>query len=292
MTGLAALRLAQLYGDAVLDEPVTVHVPELSHSAPWQGVTILNALCMATGVGSKADGYAPVGLEGEEIAPGYKAWYLAPSVESKLEAIAEDSVREGWGPATEFRYRDQDMFTAGVAMDRLSRARCGRGLEQVLQEEVYSPLAIRDPAFARTREVGNTAPLPLWAFGFYPTLGELARIARLIQNRGRLGDIQLLSSRLIEKIFEAGAGRGLLTDRDTENGSIHYYLTFWCSTLMLPDGRTVIYPAMSGYGGNEVLLLPNGVTIIRIAKDRIDERPTTRRLAEIGMRLSAASAKG
>jgi hypothetical protein len=38
--------------------------------------------------------------------------------------------------------------------------------------------------------------------------------------------------------------------------------------------------------------LPNGVTIIRIAKDRIDERPTTRRLAEIGMRLLAAFVKG
>jgi hypothetical protein len=78
-----------------------------------------------------------------------------------------------------------------------------------------------------------------------------------------------------------------LTDRDPENGPIRYYLTFWCSTVSLANGRTAIYPAMSGYGGNDVLLLPNGVTIIRIAKDAMEERPTTRRMAEIGMMLPA-----
>src|SRR5262249_10680519 len=108
MTGLAALRLAKLYGDEVLNEPVQSHVPELKGSEPWNGVTILNALCMATGIGSKADGYVPVGFEGDEIAPGYKAWYLAQSVGAKLGVIAEDSTREAWGPAAEFRYRDQD----------------------------------------------------------------------------------------------------------------------------------------------------------------------------------------
>jgi CubicO group peptidase (beta-lactamase class C family) len=287
MTGLAALRLAKLYGDDVLNEPVVAHVPELGASEAWQGVTILNALCMATGIGSKADGYVPVGFEGEEIAPGYKAWYLAQSVGAKLAAIAEDSVKESWGPAKEFRYRDQDMFTAGVAMDRLSRARDGRSLEQVLRQDVYIPLGIHDPAFARTREGTGADPLPLWAFGFYPTLGELVRIARLVQARGRLDGNQVLSASLIEKVFAAGGEAGLLTDRDPENGPIRYYLTFWCSTVSLANGRTAIYPAMSGYGGNDVLLLPNGVTIIRIAKDAMEERPTTRRMAEIGMMLPA-----
>lgn len=287
MTGLAALRLAKLYGDDVLNEPVVAHVPELGASEAWQGVTILNALCMATGIGSKADGYVPVGFEGEEIAPGYKAWYLAQSVGAKLAAIAEDSVKESWGPAKEFRYRDQDMFTAGVAMDRLSRARGGRSLEQVLRQDVYIPLGIHDPAFARTREGTGADPLPLWAFGFYPTLGELVRIARLVQARGRLDGNQVLSASLIEKVFAAGGEAGLLTDRDPENGPIRYYLTFWCSTVSHANGRTAIYPAMSGYGGNDVLLLPNGVTIIRIAKDAMEERPTTRRMAEIGMMLPA-----
>lgn len=285
MTGLAALRLAKLYGDSVLEEPVVAHVPELQLSEPWRGVSILNALCMATGIGSKADGYVPVGFEGEEIAPGYKAWYLAQSVGEKLAAIAEDSVRESWGPAAAFRYRDQDMFVAGVAMDRLSRARDGRSLEDVLRQDVYVPLEILDPAYARTREPLGGDPLPLWAFGFYPTLGELVRIARLIQARGRHKDAQILSATLIDKIFDAGREGALLTDRDTENGPVRYYLTFWCSTVTLADGSTAIYPAMSGYGGNDVLLLPNGVTVIRIAKDRLEERPTTRRMAEIGMTL-------
>jgi len=287
MTGLAALRLARLYGDEVLNEPVQSHVPELKGSEPWSGVTILNALCMATGVGSKADGYVPVGFEGDEIAPGYKAWYLAQSVDAKLVVIAEDAIRESWGPGKEFRYRDQDMFTAGVAMDRLSRARDGRSLEQVLQQDLYSPLGIEDPAFARSIEAAGVDPLPLWAFGFYPNLGELVRIARLIQARGRLDGKQLLSTSLIDKIFAAGGEAGLLTDRDAENGPIRYYLTFWCSTVSLPNGQTAIYPCMSGYGGNDVLLLPNGVTVIRIAKDQMDERPTTRRMAEIGMKLPA-----
>jgi CubicO group peptidase (beta-lactamase class C family) len=287
MTGLAALRLAQLHGDAVLDEPVIRHVPELAQSAAWEGVSILHALCMATGIGSKADGYVPVGFEGEQIAPGYKAWYLAQSAAAKLGVIAEDSIEESWGPGREFRYRDQDMFTAGVAMDRLARSRDGRSLERVLQEDVYGPLGIHDPAFARTRETAAAEPLPLGAFGFYPTLGELVRIARLIQARGRYDGKQILSASLVDQVFAAGGERGLPTDRDPENGPVRYFLTFWCSALTLPGGRTTVYPAMSGYGGNDVLLLPNGVTVIRIAKDAIDERPTTRRLAEIGMALKA-----
>ena len=51
---VALLRLAQKYGDAVLDEKLVDYLPPGSQPHPgWDGVTFADALDMATGIGDE-----------------------------------------------------------------------------------------------------------------------------------------------------------------------------------------------------------------------------------------------
>ncbi|MGO4560038.1 serine hydrolase domain-containing protein [Mesorhizobium sp. 2RAF21] len=267
MAGLAALRLAQIFGEAVLDEPIVDHVPELRDAPGWKRVFLRHALCMATGIGSKADGYVWRGLDEEGIAPGYRSWYFAQSAADKLSAIAADSIAEEWEPGTVFRYRDQDLFTVGLAMDRLARKRLGRTIETVLREDVYGPIGIGETSWSTTVEAAGEAGVPLWAIGYYPTLGDLVRIARLIHAGGALQGRQILCKPLIRQIFEGG---GVVAE-PFGDVKCNYFLTFWCASLPGGDGRDVVVPIMLGFGGNEVVLAPNAVTMIRVAKEKDPE---------------------
>jgi hypothetical protein len=150
---LALLRLAQIYGPYVLDLKMGDYVPGLHPK--YRSVRFIDAANMASGFGGTGslqthpndprDGY----LEGD-----YDAWYTARSHAAKVRQIRRSLRPYPWEPGTVVRYRDQDFYLLGVALDRfLKWARGSRAdLWDMLEREVLVPIGIAQAPAVRTRE--------------------------------------------------------------------------------------------------------------------------------------------
>jgi len=257
----ALMRLAEVYGKGIMDERMSAYVPEMAAYEGWKDVTFGNALNMATGMGYGSTETEPVNITDPFLDP-YYAWYEAPSVEEKLAVMLPAAQPYPWGPDKVARYRDEDMFLLGVAMSRYLQAHGSEypTIWELLENEVYGPLGIEYAPINHTIEPEGGLDQPYMAFGYYPTLSDIAKIAQLFQNGGRVGDKQILNADLVAEILPAPDAVGF----PTGNKDLPYYrYAFWRGAM---ENCDLSYPVMHGWGGNDVSLFP-GVTTIRLAGD-------------------------
>lgn len=264
---VALLRLAQKYGPEVFSAKVVDYVEIPAAHDGWRDVTFADLLNMASGVGFGTDKRDPNDIEDGYLEGNYAEWYEAHSVKDKVDALAK-TPDFPWGPGEVVRYRDQDMFLLGVAMAEYLKRKSGNGdLWQMLMDEVYRPIRIHYAATNRTIESDGSKGHPIMAFGYYPSLSDLAKIATLYQNKGRQGDNQILYEPMIETMLAGAEDRGLPTGEHNAYGEGRYYMSLWNARYDAAENCKLYLPAMLGWGGNIVALMPNGMTGIRLAKN-------------------------
>jgi hypothetical protein len=135
-----------------------------------------------------------------------------------------------------------------------------------LRDEVFAAIGLQNVPLMTTFEPGNVQGLPLMFVGFYPTVDELGRVAILLQQLGEWQGEQVLHRELTATALYRRAENGLPADfLGNSNGTSRYLLSFWSSPEVETSGCRVEVPVMSGFGGNSVALLPNGVTAFRFA---------------------------
>lgn len=269
----ALLRLAQKFGPEVFELKIADYVPEAASYPAWRAVRFEDAIDMATGIGNGSAKREPNNISDGYIDPTYDEWYGARSERDKVKALLAIGRAYPWGPGKVARYRDQDMFVLGVAMDRFLKSREGAkaDLWSMLENEVFLPVGIHYAPINRTIEPDGRRGQPLMAFGYYPTIGDMVKIARLYQHGGRRGGMQILYSPRIRALFDARPSIGLPTGINTRFGETFYYNAFWMNAYGQRGGCKFQYPVMEGWGGNLVALLPNGLTAIRLAKSPHDD---------------------
>ncbi|HVN45680.1 MAG TPA: serine hydrolase domain-containing protein [Steroidobacteraceae bacterium] len=285
---VALLRLAQKFGPEVYELEIKDYVPEAARYPGWSAVRFIDALNMATGIGNGSTRIDPNDIGDGYLEGAYDRWYTAPSKEEKVHALLETGAVYPWGPGRVARYRDQDMFMLGVAMDNYLKSREGPAsdLWSMLEKEVYEPIGIYYAPTNRTIEATGPGH-PLMAYGYYPTLGDMVKIARLFHRGGRIGSKQLLYGPTISTIAAGPAARGLPTGEKNTAGEITYFAAFWHVPYAADEGCHIYIPVMEGWGGNLVELLPGGLTAVRVAKrgpDVAEEGPTE--MARVGNRLA------
>jgi CubicO group peptidase (beta-lactamase class C family) len=263
----ALLHLAQKYGPSVFAERIVDFVPRAAEFPGWAKVRFDDAANMATGLGNGSLVRTPNhildgGLE------NYSPWYEARTKEQKIRATLVGSNPFPWGPGQVARYRDQDIFMLGVAMDSYVKGKEGSAASiwTMLLKEIFEPIGIHDAPINKTLESAGREGQPLMAFGYYPTISDIVRIARLYQNIGAYQSRQLLYAPKIKEIFERTSARGLPTGEHTPFGEVFYFNTFWKAPYSTRQRCTLYYPQMEGWGGTVVALLPGKLTGIRIAK--------------------------
>lgn len=263
----ALLRLAEKFGPSVFELKIADYVPELTGHAGWENVRFEDAIDMATGMGSGSARVEPNDISDGYLSQDYEPWYEARSVEDKLKSLASGAGRYPWGPGKVARYRDQDMFLLGVAMDRFLKSREGPSADlwSMLEKEVFEPIGIWYAPVNRTIESDGSRGQPLMAYGYYPTIGDMVHIARLYQQGGRQGEAQILYGARIDALLRSHLLAGLPTGERLEFGETRYTNSLWVAPYHAGECR-VDYPRMMGWGGNVIALLPNGVTAIRLAK--------------------------
>jgi CubicO group peptidase (beta-lactamase class C family) len=273
---LALLRLAQVYGPYVLTLKIGDFVEGLDPK--YRAVRFIDAANMATGFGGTGtwrthpndatDGY----LEGD-----YDAWYTAPSHRRKVRHIRRSLRPYPWEPGTVMRYRDQDFYLLGVAIDRFVKVVRGPGADvwDMLRSEVFEPIGIAHAPAVRTREPKGRRGIPWLNAGYYPTLDDLAKIALLYQSLGAHGGQQILHRGLTEELLSARDAIPKQADLSLgrrEGGGTNgaagelYKMGFHFRPYVGAAGRQYHLPTMWGAGDSEVTLYPNGLISIVIAK--------------------------
>lgn len=264
----ALLHLAQKYGPGVFELKIRDYVPEAAAYPAWSRVRFEDAINMATGIGNGSTRSTPNDINDGYIDPSYDHWYAVRSVNEKVAALLRDGRVYPWGPGKVARYRDQDMFILGVAMDRFLKSKEGPAADlwTMLEREVFEPIGIHQAPINRTLEPDGAPGQPLMAYGYYPTVGDLVHIARLYQNGGKAGELQLLYAARVRELLAGTDPKGLPTGEHLAGVETTYRNAFWVSGYTAAHGCTLFYPRMVGWGGNIVALLPRGLTGIRLAK--------------------------
>ena len=264
----ALLRLAEKYGPAVFEMRIADYVPDAGRYRGWHNVRFEDAINMATGIGNGSTKREPNDTSDGYLDPSYSRWYEARSTQAKVTALLEDGGVYPWGPGQVTRYRDQDMFILGVAMDRFLKSKEGpaANIWSMLQREVFAPIGIHQAPTNRTIEADGSDGHPLMAYGYYPTISDMVLIARLYQNDGKQGDRQILYAPRIRELLAGPNPRGFPTGERLPAGETTYFNAFWVTSYAGSHDCRVSYPRMIGWGGNIVALMPGGLTGIRLAK--------------------------
>jgi hypothetical protein len=296
---LSLLHLAEVYGPWVLTLNIGDYVAGLDPK--YRRVRFIDAASMASGFG----GTGTVKTHPNDIYDGYlggdyDAWYTAPSAAEKLAQINKNLKPYPWEPGRVVRYRDQDFFLLGLAVDAFLKSVRGPDADawKMLQDEVFAPIGIFHAPAVRTREPGGGAG-PVWFnAGYYPSLDDLAKIAKLYQDGGAHDGHQLLNRQLTLDLLRAtgalvksgdGSVRPEVPGEATEAPELYRLGFHYTPYLSSRDHQLRYVPTMEGSGENEVLLFPNGLISIRTAKasglpDGVkpfsDEGPVTIRAVE------------
>lgn len=140
---------------------------------------------------------------------------------------------------------------------------------EMVLKEVYEPIGIQHAPIMRTHEPDGSKGIPIFGYGLYPTIHDVAKVAALFHNGGRFEGQQLLhAGKLAEALYQTEL-TGLPTGERNEYGDATYHMSFWSLPYRTDRGAFVLVPYMSGYGGNHVALMPNGMTAFRFADAHI-----------------------
>ncbi|WP_428277587.1 hypothetical protein [Candidatus Palauibacter sp.] len=282
---VAALRLAQRYGRGVLDERVADHLDVTADHDGWDDVRFRDVLNMATGVGEGSTRTEP-NSTGDGYLIGYDDWYTAISRDARIRQVFRAS-NHPWGPGEVVRYRDQDAFLIGAAMDAYLKHRAGpeADLWEMLEDEVYRPIGLPHAPTNRLVEADGSLTLPQMSQGYYPTVDDLAKIARLLQNGGVHEGEPLLHAELTAEVLYRTDVRGITFGPPVDIGQPSYSLALWHQNYAGEGGCVVDLTRMSGWGGHRVVLFPNGIVAIRISKVTGSEASPVEGLAAVADRL-------
>jgi len=270
---VALLRLAQKYGPGVFALKIRDFVPEVAAYPAWANVRFDDCINMATGMGNGTANRDPNQSGDGYIDETYNEWADAPSRAAKVAALLRIARVYPWGPGEVVRYRDQDMYVLGEAMDRFLKFKEGptADLWTMLEHDVYRPLGIHYAPINRTIEPDGSAGHPLMAYGYYATISDLVKVARLYHDRGRLGAMQLLYAPRIDELRAGTAPRGLPTGTMSRFGETTYFNAFWEMRYDATEGCNLYIPQMIGWGDNLVALFPGGLTGVRVAHNPPDD---------------------
>jgi hypothetical protein len=265
--GLAMLRLAQKYGPDIFDLHISDFLDIQADHDGWENVTFGHALSMATGVGYRGRSGSEGGWNTADEDLGLLRMNATPSQREKLSVAFALGDNYPWGPGEVARYDSMHTFILSAAMDAYLKERQGpeSDLWDMVQEEVLDPIGVFHLPMMRTIESDGSPGLPLMYSGLFPTVDDIAKVAKLFSEGGTYNGRQLLHS---DKLSEALYRTDIKPGRLTREWGYEYHLSFWLKPSpwwLRNSGCKIWIPMMSGYGGNVVMLLPNGTTAFSLA---------------------------
>jgi len=275
---LTALRMAQKYGPQIMQYKVSNFVELETGDTHWQDVTFEHLLSMVSGIGdvepTRVSHYVEtLGTSSEMAISRASTW------KEKLTAVERTGFYP-WGPGEVFRYASFDPFILALALSELHRRKEGPGanLWDMMVSEVFKPIGIANLPIRQTQPDAQGYRVPIFSNGAFVTLEDIAKIEALIRANGQSAGQQILHAELLEESFDGtveqkGYPTGWINNTGEES---RYFRYFWYGLYQSETGCKIKAPLMSGWGGNAVLIFPNGITALRFASgpDEDDDNDT------------------
>lgn len=278
---LALGRLSQVYGPYVLNLKIGDYVEGLDPE--YDEVRFIDAANMATGMGGQGsfvtatnntnDGY---------VDAAYDDWYNgAFSNAEKIAAITRDASPYPWEPGVIMRYRDRDYHLLGAALEGFLQSVEGNDADiwDMVAEEVFAPIGIHHAPIVRTLESPTEDGLAWFHAGIYVTLDDIAKVFRLYQDLGQHEGEQILHRGMTSHIFSIEGAVTKNTDVSADaafadgeidpagEGEELYKLGFHMTPHVdIESGELVYLPQASGFASNQIIMYPDDVISIRMAK--------------------------
>jgi len=264
--GVALMWLGQQYGSAVYSQLVRNHVPQYVNGGDWTNVTFNNASDMATG------NYINTGFEADEDSPQELSFLTAEPYSDKI-ADAFTLFPHKAAPGTTWVYQTHTTFILTQAMNNYLQERQGSEADifNSIRDAVFKPLHMSQGSLSMLRTDNSESGKPFGGYGLFFVQDDIAKIGRFLNNgEGVVDGKQVLdATRLHESLFRTANPSTLgISVPDTGipgvPNTFRYHNQFWGKHMTaseFPQYRCNFWVSfMSGYGGNTVLLLPNGVT--------------------------------
>jgi len=263
--GVAMMWLGQRYGSSVYGQLIRSHVPQYVDGGDWSNVTFSNTSDMATGnfISAKA--------EADEGSPQELDFLTAESYTAKI-ADAFTPFPHKADPGTTWVYQTHAAFILTQAMNSyLQQREAGANIFNAIREAVLKPIHMSRGGLSMLRTDNSATGKPFGGYGMFFIQDDIGKIARLLNNNGGMidGKQALDRNRLQESLFRT-ANPSTLGVPIPDNGkppvenTFRYHNYFWgklMTTREFPQYPCDFWVSfMTGYGGNSVVLLPNGAT--------------------------------
>ena len=230
----------------------------------WRDVTLLNLLDMDTGHYND-----PAYMADEDSADVVR--FFRP-VENKYKlAFACEAYPRKQAPGQRWVYHTADTYLLGVALQTLQRAQPGHAqgdiFNDVVDAEIYAPLKL-SPTTRVTRRSYDSAAQPFFGWGLTMHADDMAKLADFLNDDGgRIDGKPMLDDAMFKAAMQRDPKHGGLQVAHLEN--YRYQHGFWARNLQKELGcdQPTWIPFMSGFGGINVAMFPNGATWYNIADD-------------------------
>jgi hypothetical protein len=162
---------------------------------------------------------------------------------------------------------------------RQQQGSSGADIFNSIRDAVYKPLNLSQGSLSMLRTDNSTSGKPFGGYGLFFIQDDIAKIGRFLNNsggainfvdKGATKSVQVLDpTRLLESLFRTPNASTLgLSVPDTGTPAVpntfRYHNQFWAKHMTSAEfpqyGCDFWVSFMSGYGGNIVLLLPNGAS--------------------------------
>lgn len=253
--GLALARLEKLYPGAGAT-PVAELVPEC-REAGWDGVTIRDAIDMATGR------FDQPGPNADEDAAIDSPLFLAEDHATRIRHACGRYPRRA-EPGTVFAYHTSDTYVAVTAMSGLLRRHAGRSVDlyrDLVVADLWRPLGL-SPLTLETRRTRDITAQPFGGWGLLFQRDDIARLGNWLVSPATNGPTQVLDEGQMDQ-----ASQQHMAGRAAGPAGLAYRGGFWSLDVAPYVGcaRPVRVSFMAGYGGIVVAMFPNGVVYYHFA---------------------------
>lgn len=283
--GVALMRIGQLYGASVYNEKIKDYIPQYTSGGKWDATTFGNTSDMATG------NFNSSGYEEDENSLTMAKFLVDEALGAKiLDAFAFK--KHYAPPGTKWVYQSSATFLLTQAMNAYWKQHGGGASEggaggaddifDMVRDDIYKPLHFGAGSLTTIRTNDSSTGAPSGYYGLFLNQDDVAKIGDFLNNgNGAIDGKQLLDPRrLQEALFRetdvAKVGVPILGQstasllgapalgKSVAKNSRRYSHGFWgreVSSKEFPQYHCNFWGSfMAGYGGNIVMLLPDGAT--------------------------------
>jgi len=247
LAGLAAMRLEKLYPGS-RNAFIGDYIPQCRNSGNWQDVTFSQALNMLTG-----NFGTDIGRSDEASLATDELFFFKTTHADKV-SYSCDAWPRNAPPGSQWVYHTTDTYLLGSAMNALLREK--RGDKADIYKDLVLPLWENlnlSPSVSVIRRTYDTERQPFSGFGISLLPDDVARLATAL-NRDKF------SSQLDQNMYTSAMQRRPEPQGSYPADEKYYYSNgFWAFNAreLLNCKGPVMIPFMSGYGGINVVMMPN-----------------------------------